>query len=282
MNISRAINQYYVLTFFTLALLIGCADNEEKIYKKNINQNDQINSSEISLSAPETKKVFFDNGILKEESTYLNGKLEGASKEYYQNGKLRSERLYHNGKVITETKIKYYATGALLTETNYKNGKLHGVCRTYFENGRLHDETHFEAGEQIGASLNFYINGQILSKCEQLDGTDEEICRTYYPNGNVRYESKASIKGRPTFPRKEFYETGTLKREIFREDQIKTVKNYYENGQLMEVINYKEHKKHGNAKFFEENGDLTLEQMWEDGKLIEEMLYETDSNNQGL
>ena len=59
MNISRAIVQSNVLTFITLALLIGCADNEEKDPTKNINRDALKVSSEILSRAPQTKKAFF-------------------------------------------------------------------------------------------------------------------------------------------------------------------------------------------------------------------------------
>ncbi len=152
-----------------LMLLIGCVDNGEKKQTGNTGCDTKKNTSKISKGVSQTKKIFFDNGVLKAELNYLSGKLEGVSKEYYRNGKLRSERFYQNGQAVTETKRKYYVNDALLTETNYKSEKLHGVCRTYFENGQLNDETHFEDGHRHGQQIMYYMDGQLWLKFNYLN-----------------------------------------------------------------------------------------------------------------
>lgn len=38
-------------------------------------------------------KGYYENGELKFESNYVDGKLEGLCKEYYQNGKLKAEKI---------------------------------------------------------------------------------------------------------------------------------------------------------------------------------------------
>ena len=44
------------------------------------------------------RKEFYDDGELKFEGEYLNGKRNGKGKEYYENGKLQFEGDYYNGK----------------------------------------------------------------------------------------------------------------------------------------------------------------------------------------
>ena len=42
-------------------------------------------------------KEYFENGTIKEEVSYSNGKLNGIFKEYYEDGSLKSEGNYNNG-----------------------------------------------------------------------------------------------------------------------------------------------------------------------------------------
>ena len=56
-------------------------------------------------------KEYYENGMLKEEVSYSNGKLNGFFKEYYENGSLKSEG-------------------------NYKNGVLDGLIKEYYSNSK--------------------------------------------------------------------------------------------------------------------------------------------------
>ena len=68
-------------------------------------------------------KRYLDDGTLKFEWNYKNGKREGISKAYFQSGELLEEILYVNDKREGISK-KYYKSGKVFTERNFKNGKL--------------------------------------------------------------------------------------------------------------------------------------------------------------
>ena len=52
-------------------------------------------------------KEYYENGIIKEEISYKDGKLNGISKEYYENGSLKSESTFKDG-VLHGIVIEYY------------------------------------------------------------------------------------------------------------------------------------------------------------------------------
>ena len=54
-------------------------------------------------------KEYYENGTLKEEVSYNNGKLNGIFKEYYEDGSLKSEGNYNNG-VLDGIVKEYYPT----------------------------------------------------------------------------------------------------------------------------------------------------------------------------
>ena len=51
-------------------------------------------------------KEYYDNGEIKEEVSYKDGKLNGIFKEYYENGSLKSEGRFKNG--FLDGKVKEY------------------------------------------------------------------------------------------------------------------------------------------------------------------------------
>ena len=55
----------------------------------------------------DVKVEYYDNGAVKEEASYKNGKFEGAFREYYKNGSLKSEGVFVNGLIQGEVK-EYY------------------------------------------------------------------------------------------------------------------------------------------------------------------------------
>ena len=69
-------------------------------------------------------KSYYDNGALKKDIPYKDGKKEGLSKAYYKNGNL-------------------------LSEDNYKDDKLEGLSKVYYENGNLIAEYYYKDGKKI-------------------------------------------------------------------------------------------------------------------------------------
>lgn len=108
------------------------------------------------------EKGYYDNGSLKKETSYKNGKKEGVSRDYdYENGKiLRAERLYKDDK---EVSIKEYGkNGKLIREIlyndDYKSPFL--VQREYRTDGSLRRKfLHFDYNQAqtiIGHTEMFY------------------------------------------------------------------------------------------------------------------------------
>ena len=67
-------------------------------------------------------KLYYDNGALKWEANYKDGKLEGLSKGYYANGYLESEGNFKDYKLEGLLKL-YYENGYLIAQYYYKDGK---------------------------------------------------------------------------------------------------------------------------------------------------------------
>ena len=78
---------------------------------------------------------YHDNGKIKSESEYKNGKRNGLSKEYHENGKLKFILEYINGKIKGPGE-EYYPDGTLKFVGEYLYfSRLKG--KTYIKNNTL-------------------------------------------------------------------------------------------------------------------------------------------------
>ena len=67
-------------------------------------------------------KSYYDNGALKEDIPYKDGKENGIAKGYYPNGNLEAEISSKDNKLEGLSKT-YHENGNLRTEINYKDNK---------------------------------------------------------------------------------------------------------------------------------------------------------------
>ena len=89
-------------------------------------------------------KTYYENGQLKGEGSFKNGKPEGLFKTYYDNGQLEGEGSFKNGKPEGLHKM-YYDNGHLESEITYKNGKE--INRKSYEDARQVDILDQELGD---------------------------------------------------------------------------------------------------------------------------------------
>ena len=84
--------------------------------------------------------LYHDNGKMKEQGTYKDGKLEGDFFQYYEDGTIKHEGYYEEGELngklsFYESYIEYFETpeGAKLrVEGIYKNGARDGAYTVYY------------------------------------------------------------------------------------------------------------------------------------------------------
>ena len=66
---------------------------------------------------------YFDNGNIKAERQFKDGKLDGSYKLYYENGQLKLEGIYHNDRMNGVFR-KYNPQGQLVSEETYQDDTL--------------------------------------------------------------------------------------------------------------------------------------------------------------
>ncbi len=133
----------YLLLTCILFILCSCGDKitekTEETYPnkkpKTVGFYKLVEGKEIKVR----EKDFYDNGKVKMEGEFVDGKRSGKWKAYYDNGKIWSEGEFLNGERTGLAKI-YYPNGKLDTEGEYTNGKQTGTWKYYNEQGTLQEE----------------------------------------------------------------------------------------------------------------------------------------------
>ncbi|MCC7301020.1 MAG: hypothetical protein IT233_00105 [Bacteroidia bacterium] len=105
-------------------------------------------------------RAWHKNGNLSFESFHDSGLLQGKYVSYYENGQLRYEEIFVDGK--KEGEGKYYSeNGSLTHTTTYKDGKRHGPCKTYAKEGYLKNEGVYNNEQQDGTWITYNAQGKV-------------------------------------------------------------------------------------------------------------------------
>ena len=116
-------------------------------------------AGETNQENKEATRYFYEDGSLKSEWNYADGKLEGRSVEYHSNGRIK-------------------------TEWNFLNDKIDGIVKFYDEEGCLVSERHYRNNLQEGPSIEYYKDGSVRTKGNYKNGKMSGKTVDYYPGGN--------------------------------------------------------------------------------------------------
>lgn len=196
-------------------------------------------------------KEFYDNGQLKLEETYKNGKPNGVRKKYDEVGRLWAEETYVNGKLNGIVRVyNYFKDKVFEEEAYFENDKLNGTRKTYYPNGRISVEENYSNARFEGPRKSYYENGQTATEEFYKNGKLDGMRIHYYDNGSLWSEERY-IAGLLEGVKKDYYTSGQLRFEEF-----------YKNGKL-----------EGKRIFYFETGNVMYEELYSGGKLQERNEY---------
>ena len=178
-------------------------------------------------------KEYTQDGVVVEESNYLNGFKNGLCVTYWvgdHNQRTVSGRVTYKNGELDGPYTGYNRDGVPFTSGNYVNGKKEGKWTTIQP---FFDSDYGEAPEGFGsvkfvedfkADVNvttgkvrtyFYPSGKLCMELEMKNGEDaSKSSVTYYPNGVLKIRNKTDSTGNVT-SKEVYYPTGkTFKRQI--------------------------------------------------------------------
>ena len=196
-------------------------------------------------------KLYYPSGKLSSEGTMRVGKPDSYWKTYYENGVLKSEGNRKN--FMLDSVWKFYDDSArLLVSISYRNDKKNGLKTTYRE-GEATTENFIDDIKQ-GPTTYYYPDGKIRLIVNFVDGLENGTARELAPDGSVitfleykkgflvsrerinRKDSKGLKQGKWKY----FYANGNVKTDgVFKDDRKNGYfKEYDENGMLITVKKY--------------------------------------------
>ncbi|OGS12151.1 MAG: hypothetical protein A2234_06065 [Elusimicrobia bacterium RIFOXYA2_FULL_58_8] len=201
-----------------------------------------------------TYSEYYPEGGLKAVKTLVNGKMSGSLKTYYPSGTLQVEAYYLDG--AKEGDFKYFGeNGKPLMAAAYKNNLLNGWKREYNPDGTLKNEAFYADDRAVdppqakpeaaplqeqaslvtvkakkvarGEILTFSLNDKYIGKLS----LDKEF--------NIISQAGKVSDG----PVKIYNKDGKLQKEIiFKQNEVKILRVYEEDGALRAAYTFREGK----------------------------------------
>ena len=230
-------------------------------------------------------------GLVLWEKEYIGGRLEFDQKnehEYYDNGQVKSETGYFEGKKHGLYK-NWFENGQLKKQGKYQNDNSYGRFAEWFENGQLKEQGEYRDGQYFMTNRWSSNGGQLVK-----DGNGSwvgrntaglEVWKKLYADGllskewNYEYEyfgngelmsSKRYNGGVKDGVFATWYESGQKRSEGFWEDGKKIGKWYswHSNGQVESEGSYIDDRKDGLWVSYDETGNKVSEDVYAAGELI--------------
>lgn len=140
------------------------------------------------------QRTYYEDGTLRTEGAFLNGKAHGLHRRWHPNGMLAEELLMIHG--VPDGVAKHWnEQGVLLGSFEIKNGT--GVQCLWHPNGRLMGEFSWVDGQWTGRQRAYFEDGELAGETYWLG--NEKVSRKRYhqacaQNPNLpRYQDKGSV-----------------------------------------------------------------------------------------
>lgn len=248
---------------------------------------------DYDLSKPHEPKTgyyryFYNNGVIKSEGNYTDGKQDGIWKyynedatqystidnisekeytitKYYTNGQKRSYEHIKDGLTI-DNYLQYYSNGVLEQKLPIKENHIDGEFAIYYDNGQVRRSNKMVKGKIAdGEEIYYHPNGVILSKGTNKNDKAEGEYTEYYEDGKIKF-TRIYKDGKANGPAKEYFRNGQVSEEYtYVDDKYDGVyKSYYDNGVLEREAKYVKGESIGKTKLYDFDGKLFAEYL--DGK----------------
>lgn len=109
------------------------------------------------------ERKYSAEGVLVEETPFVNTLPHGIKKEFYSDGKLHKMVPCDSGMVNGIVK-EFYRSGQLYRETPFTKGRLEGVIKKYYDNGKVMSEAPYKKNEAQLGLVEYDENGKKIEQ----------------------------------------------------------------------------------------------------------------------
>lgn len=191
-------------------------------------------------------KFYFADGKLSSEGFMRDGKPDGYWKTYWENGVVKAEGNRKNFELDSIWSF-YDESGKISLQITYLKGKKEGIRRTYREDEVI--EENFSNDIKQGLTINYYPDGTIKRSVNFENGLENGFAREYATDGTI----VTLIEYRRGF---------VVDRENINRHDKSGMKQgrwkfFYDNGKVKTEGTYRNDKRNGYFKEYDEKGNLT-------------------------
>lgn len=253
----------------------GVAVGEYKSYYRNTKP-DETGMYNKSGEKDGLWKEFYDDGTLRSEENFSDGKWDGSAKYYNESGKMIEEYIYKND-ILQE--YKAYDPDGKIVYQNKKDGKNNYDASLYYSNGNKKREGRVQSGKLSGAWKDYNMNGFLTSEDNYAVGKKDGKSVTYHDNGKVKAETDYA-QGETNGYYREYYKNGALHMEgaYIMDKEIDLWKTYYTNGKISALNFYIDGKLDGWQEYYAVNGKTDYEEFYELGYVKKRVFFDTTGN----
>lgn len=171
-----------------------------------------------------THRSYFDNGNLKQEANYKDGRLNGVFTEWYQNGVKKKEEHYYKG-ILNGLKNEWNNNSQKLSEQTYVGGRLNGVKTLWDENGKKKSIAMYSDDKKNGLEISW--NGE--KKQEVTYANDVLVGLSVIWANDVKKEEVITYKnGKKNGIFMAWHQNGLIAEEsIYENDKLEGIKTIY-------------------------------------------------------
>jgi antitoxin component YwqK of YwqJK toxin-antitoxin module/Tfp pilus assembly protein PilF len=247
---------------------------------------------------------YYNNGIVKAEGKFDDGKKTGPWKYYFKSGGISDLKEFVNDNIVRGK--SFYSNNNPKQDLTYKNGNLDGEIKTFYTNGnqqmmRVYKEGKIEGKESqffrnsnlrytlenkneslIGDFVEYYDNGKIYQKFSFTNGNIEGPVKLYHNNQKNTVESEGVyVKGKISGEWKYYFKDGKIqKKGAFNSDGKKDGPwvEFSRDGKPLSEETFNDGKLSGPQKYYDYDGNLWQEYLYKKGKLLEYRAYKKDGS----
>ena len=231
-------------------------------------------------------QAIIDGAISIDNNDDSNSKFDGNSIVYYESGQVSVERFYKNGKT-DGVSTGYYESGKVYYTYNSINGNIEGVYKTLYESGKIKEIENFVKGVKTDYT-SFHENGNTKITYKLINGNIEGLWKSFNENGSRKQEVNFTNGVRVGLLR-DFYENNKLNfiQKYNEKGQKYYEESFSEDGQITNIWNYKNEKRHGENLSYYSSGSLKSKiifangirngitfEYFEDGKIMSDEIWE--------
>lgn len=238
--------QLYSFVLILVLILLGCQKQVD------------INNVQITDISGDDRSDF-DDFLKGVDGSFLLSIIMTDDKPYFlYEGELFSGQIVH--KLLDGTLIRNYSVSS---------GLLDGLNQEFDNEGNLSVKINFSDGYGNGPFEVYYENGQLFEKGSLSNNKIEGEYKSFFENGTI--QAKGSYENNQRVGVWDFSNENEIliKKETYESGVKQGKAEHFENEVLVREENYQDGELHGVIKIYDQNGELSEEQVYENGYRVD-------------